>query len=143
MFSSDIAYSRSPAAAGIVEGSVELALALGRPLAVELGRTLFAPCTPLSFRSPPFALPRLLCVPFRGRRVLRRACALLFGFVMLLRRSHGVGLGFLAVSGDLTTKPLALTFALAAPFLDRSSGCEQHKRDHDHDGDNDGDYGNR
>jgi hypothetical protein len=54
-----------------------------------------------------------------------------------------VGLGFLAMSGDLPANSLALAFALAAPGLDESSGCEYHQRQHDDDGDNDGDYGNR
>ena len=79
---------------------------------------------------------------FRGRRVFRSAFALAFGLVMLLRRRGGVGLGFLAMSCDISAKPLALTFALAAP-LARSSGCEQEQREHDQDGDDDGDYGNR
>jgi hypothetical protein len=123
--------------------SVEVALTLGRPLAVELGRTLLAPRALLSLGSTPIALLRLLCVPFRGRCVFRRGFALVFGLVMLLRGRHGVSLGFLAVSGDLVAQPLALTFALATPSLDRSSGREQHQRDHDHDGDNDDDYDNR
>jgi hypothetical protein len=132
---------RSRRAAGVGEGSVEVALALGRALAVELGGTLLAPRALLSLGGTPFACLRLLGVPFGGRRVFRRAFTLVFGLVMLLRRLDGVGVGFLAVSGDLTAKPFALTFTLAAPLLDRSSGCQQQKRDHDHDGDHDGDYG--
>jgi hypothetical protein len=127
----------------LVEASVELALSLGGALAVELGRTLLAPCTLLSLGGTPLALLRLLRVPFRGRRVFRGALALAFGLVVLLRRRHGVGLGFLAVSRDISAKPLALTLALAAPPLDRSSGAEQQQRQHDQDGDDDGDYGNR
>jgi hypothetical protein len=125
------------------KGLVEVALALGRPLAVELGRTLLAPGALLNLGGTPFALLRFLGVPFRGRRMFRRAFALVFCLVMLLGRRHGVGLGFLAVSGDLTAQPLALAFALATPSLDRSSGREQHQRDHDHDGDNNRDYSNR
>jgi hypothetical protein len=75
--------------------------------------------------------------------VFRRAFTLAFGLVTFLRRLHRVGLRFLAVSGDLTAKPLPLTFLLAAPFLDRPSGHEQQKREHNYDGDHDGDYGNR
>jgi hypothetical protein len=109
---------------------------------VELGGTLLAPRTFLSLRGTPFARLRFLCVPLRGRRMFRRAFALAFSLLLFLRGRHGMGLGFLAVAGDLAAKPLALKFALAAPILDCSSGCEQHKRDHDHDGESNGDYGN-
>ena len=98
--------------------SVEVALALGRALTVELGGTLFAPRTLLSLGSPPFACLRFLGVPFGGRRVFRRTFTLVFGLVMRLGRLYGVGLGFLAVSADLTAKPLALAFALEASFRD-------------------------
>ena len=85
---------------------------------MELGGTLFARRTLLSLGGPLFACLRFIGVPFGGRRVFRRAFTLVFGLVMRLRRLHGVGLGFLAVSGDLTAKPLALTFALAAALRD-------------------------
>jgi hypothetical protein len=110
---------------------------------VELGSTLLAPCTLLSLGRTPFACLCLLGVPFGGRCVLRRAFTLVFGIDMLLSRRDRVGLGFLLVPRGLTTKPLALTFALAAPPLDRSSGCKQQKGDQEHDDDGDGDYGNR
>jgi hypothetical protein len=105
-------------------GSVEFALALGRPLVVEPGGAAFALRTLLSLGGTPF--------------MFRRAFAFKLGLVVFLRRSDGVGLGFLAMSGDLTAKALTLMFALAAP-RNQSSACEQQKRDHDHDN---GDYGN-
>ena len=124
-------------------GSVELALALGRPLVVEPGGAAFALRTLLSLGGTPFALLGGFCVFVRDRRMFRRAFAFMLGLVPLLRCGNGVGLGFLAMSGDLPANSLALAFALAAPGLDESSGCEQHQREHDDDGDNDGDYGNR
>jgi hypothetical protein len=72
--------------------------------------------------------------------MFRCAFTLVFGLVLLLRCRHVVGLGFLAVSGDLSPKPRTFKFALAAPLRHRSSGCQQQKRDHDHDSDRDGDY---
>ena len=108
---------------------------------MEIGGTPFAPRTLLSLGGTPFPRLCLLGVPLRGRRVFRGTFAFVFGFAVLLRRRYGVGVGFLAVSGDLTAKPLAPAFALAPPVLDRSTGCDQ--RDHDHDGDNDGDHGDR
>jgi hypothetical protein len=110
---------------------------------VELGSTLFAPCTLLSLGCTPFACLCFLGMPFGGRCVLRRAFTLVFGIVMLLSRRGGVGLGFLLVPSGLTAKPLALTFALAAPPLDGSSGYQQQKGDQEYDADDDGDYGNR
>ena len=124
-------------------GSVEFALTLGRPLVVEPGGTAFALRTLLSLGGTPFALLGGFCVFVRDRRMFRRAFAFMLGLVLLLRRGNGVGLGFLAMSGDLLANSLAFAFALAAPGLDQSSGCEQHQREHDDDGDNDDDYGNR
>ena len=110
---------------------------------MEPGGTAFALRTLLSLGGTPFALLGRFCVLVCDRRMFRRAFALIFGLVMLLRRRDGVRLGFLAMSGDLTAKTLALAFALAAPGLDQPPGCEQHQRNYGHDGDNDGDYGNR
>lgn len=124
-------------------GSVEFALTLGRPLIVEPGGTAFALSTVLSVDSTPFALLSGFCVFVRDRRMFRRALAFMLGLVLLLRRGNGMGLGFLAMSGDLLANSHPLALALAAPGLDRSSCCEQHQGEHDDGGDNDGDYGNR
>ena len=124
-------------------GSVEFALTLGRPLIVEPGGTAFALSTALSVDSTPFALLGGFCVFVRDRRMFRRAFAFMLGLVPLLRRGNGVGLGFLAMSGDLLANSLTFAFALAAPGLDQSSGCEQHQSEHDDDSDNDDDDGNR
>ena len=124
-------------------GSVEFALALGRPLVVEPGGAAFALRTLLSLGGTPFALLGGFCVFVRDRRMFRRAFAFMLGLVPLLRRGNGVGLGFLAMSGDLLANSLTFAFALAAPGLDQSSGCEQHQSEHDDDSDNDDDDGNR
>ena len=124
-------------------GSVEFALALGRPLIVEPRGAAFALRTLLSLGGTPFALIGGLCVFVRDCRMFRRAFTFMLGLVLLLRRGNGVGLGFLAMSGDLLANSLAFAFAFAAPGLDQSSGCEQHQRKHNDDGDNDDDYGSR
>lgn len=122
--------------------SVEFALALGRPLVVEPGGPAFALRTLLSLGGTPFALLGRFCVFVSDRRMFRRTFPLMLSLALLLRRCDGMGLGFLAMSGDLTAKALPFALALAPPGLGQSSGCEQHQRDHDHRRDNDGDYGN-
>ena len=75
----------------------------------------------------------------RDRRMFRRAFAFMLGLVLLLRRGNDVGLGFLAMSGDLLANSLTFAFPLAAPGLDQSSGSEQYQRQHDDDSDDDDD----
>jgi hypothetical protein len=70
---------------------------------------------------------------------LRRALALTRGLLVLLGRLGSVGLGFLAVSGGLAAKPLAL----AAPVLGRSSGRQHRDGDHDQNSDHDDDHSER
>jgi hypothetical protein len=106
---------------------------------VEFGRTPFTPCTFLSVGGTPFTLLRLLCVPFRGRRVFRCAFPLARGLVTLLRRGDSVRLGFLVMSGDLAALPLALELAFATPSFDRSSDPKRYQRYGNHDGDDDDD----
>jgi hypothetical protein len=131
--------SRLPRGSG---GSVEFALALGRPLVVEPGRTAFSLRTLLGLGGAPLALLGSLCVFVRDCRMFRRAFALLLGLVMFLRCGDGMSLGFLAMSGDLTAKALAFAFALT-PGLGPSPGREQYQPYHDHDGNDDGDYSDR
>jgi hypothetical protein len=123
-------------------GSVEFALALGRPLVVEPGGTTLAIRTLLGLGGTPFALLGRFCVFVCLRRMLRRALAFALGLVLFLRRGDGMGLGLLAMSGDLTAKALAFAFALT-PGLGQSPGRKEDQRDHDYGGDNDGDYGTR
>jgi hypothetical protein len=141
--STGIGFIQAPGWEGRPAFSVEVALALGGALAVELGGTLLAARTLLSLGCTPLALLCLLGMPFRGRRVFGGASALVCGLVTLFRRLHRVGLGLLVMSGDLAAKPLARNFAVAAPSLHRSSGNQQHDSDHDDSGNDDGNYGNR
>jgi hypothetical protein len=105
---------------------------------MESGSPAFAPRSLLSLGGTPLALLRRLCVLVCDRRMFRRALALISGLIVLLRRLDGVGLGFLAMPGDLAAKALAL----AAPVLGSSSGREQPQRDHDYDADDDRDHDN-
>lgn len=123
--------------------SVGVSLALGGTLLVEPGGASFPLRTLFGLDGTLLALLRLLGVLLCNRRMLRRAFALAFGLVMLLRCRDGVSLGFLAMSGGLSAYALALALALAAPGLDHSSGDEQHDSDRDENGDDDGDHGDR
>jgi hypothetical protein len=73
-----------------------------------------------------------------GRRERRGAFAVTGGCLLLLSRPEGVRLGFLAMSGCLAAKALAL----AATVLGRPASDQQPHADHDEDGDDNGDCGN-
>jgi hypothetical protein len=123
--------------------SVEFALALGGALAVELGGTLFPFGTLLGLDRTPLARLRLLGVSFGDCSVLGRGFTLAIGFVLFLRRRHGVGLGLLLMPGRLTAKAFALQLALAATLLRCAARAQQQQGGDEHDGDHYGDYGNR
>jgi hypothetical protein len=106
---------------------------------VDLGDAAFAFRPLLSLSSAAFALLGRLSVLVRRGRNFRRALALTPGLVVLLRRRGGVGLSFLAVSGGVAAKPLALTTSV----LGRSLGRAHRQHSYEQERDQDGNHGNR
>jgi hypothetical protein len=116
-------------------GSVGVALALGRPLAVELGGAAFALRSFLSLGGTPFTCLSRFHSFLRDRGMFGRAFVLPFGLGLLLLRLDAVGLGFLTMPGDVSANALALALPLATTLRGDSAGRKQRQGDNDDDDD--------